>query len=59
MEQGNIGYEVVGEMLILRIDLTKNLGRSKSGKNTLIASTKGNVQIPGLPNTTLGLNLYR
>ena len=58
MEQGTIKAEVVGNELILKIDLTKNLGRSKSGKNILVASTKGNIQIPQA-GATLGLNLYK
>ncbi len=59
MEQGNIKMEMVGAELILKIDLNKNLGRSKSGKSTLVASTYGNVAIPGHPEIKLGLNLYK
>lgn len=43
--------------LILRIDLKKRLRRSSSGKSTIIATTSGNIAIPGTP-AVLGLNLY-
>ena len=59
MEQGNIKMEVVGGVLVLKIDLDKDLGRSKSGKNILVASTKGNVSVPGYPDIKLGVNCYK
>jgi len=59
MEQGNIKMEVVDGVLVLKIDLNKDLGRSKSGKSTLVASTYGNVSVPGYPNIKLGVNCYK
>jgi hypothetical protein len=37
----NIELKVAGQKLILTVDLTKEVGPSSSGKNTLIASTRG------------------
>lgn len=53
----NIVATVEDNKLIITIDLTKDLGISKSGKNTLVASTKGNVAIEGT-DVILGLNAY-
>ena len=47
------------ENLIITINLTKEFGRSKSGKSTIIATTAGNISIPDHPDIHLGLNLYR
>ena len=43
----NIEMKVEGTKLILVVDLTKEIGPSSSGKNTLIASTEGNANVPG------------
>jgi hypothetical protein len=59
LETCNIKVEVKGDELTLKIDLSKDLGRSKSGKSTLVASTYGNVSIPGHEDMKLGLNLYK
>lgn len=57
----NIRMEVEGSVLVIRVDLGVDLGPSKSGKTTLIASTEGNVKVPckvpGEP--TVGLNVYK
>jgi hypothetical protein len=47
----NINMVVVKEgdgdvALIISINLTKEFGRSKSGKSTIIATTAGNISIP-------------
>ena len=55
----NIEMTVKGDELVIKIDLTKDYGRSKSGKSTIIATTAGNVSIPDHPDIHLGLNLYR
>lgn len=44
--------------LTLVIDLTHSGGPSASGKTIRVASTEGNVQVPGT-GVTLGLNVYR
>ncbi len=42
---------------ILTIDLSKRLGESSSGKSIIVATTSGNVTIPGT-SVVLGLNCY-
>ncbi len=59
LEACNIKVEVNGSELTLKVDLSRDLGRSKSGKSTLVASTFGNVSIPEHPEMKLGLNLYK
>lgn len=55
----NIEMTVKGDELVIKIDLTKDYGRSKSGKSIIIATTAGNVSIPEHSDIHLGLNLYR
>ena len=55
----NVTLDRKGDTLVITIDLSKNLGPSKSGKTTLIATTEGNVSVPGAGDTKLGLNLYK
>jgi len=55
----NIKLVVADDKLIITMDLTKDYGRSKSGKSTIIATTAGNISIPDHPDIHLGLNLYR
>ena len=51
---------VEGNILTMTIDLSKDFGKSASGKSTIIATSKGNVQIPGAANgAKMGLNIYR
>jgi hypothetical protein len=54
----NVLGKIEGDRLILTIDLTQNFGPSSSGKSTIIATTSGNVAIPGT-DAKLGLNLYK
>ena len=54
----NVVAEVNGKELVIRVDLSKRLGRSKSGKTVRIASTLGNKVIPGHDDLRIGLNIY-
>lgn len=55
----NVQAEVKGTILTITVDLTKNQGKSKSGKTTIVASTEGNVSVQGAPEGfKLGLNAY-
>lgn len=47
-----------GDELIIKIDLSQTIGPSKSGKTVLVASSHGNVPVPGFPEARLGFNLY-
>ena len=55
----NVEVKVEKKKLVIEIDLTKDYGPSKSGKTTIIASTEGNMKIPGTDDVVLGLNLYK
>jgi hypothetical protein len=50
---------VDGAILTIRVDLGKEFGPSSSGKTIIIATTEGNVPIPGRENIKVGLNVYR
>jgi hypothetical protein len=54
----NIDMKVEGDMLILKVDLSKSFGQSSSGKSIIVASTEGNVTIEGREEK-IGLNVYR
>ena len=55
----NVQAEIQGNLLLIQIDLTQNFGLSGSGKSEIIASTGGNVSLPGQGEIKLGLNVYR
>ncbi len=54
----NVEMSIEGDSLIIKIDLTKDFGESKSGKTIIVASTEGNVTVPGRKEK-VGLNVYR
>ena len=54
----NVEMKVEGNILIIRVDLSKEFGPSSSGKTTIIASTEGNVTVPDREEK-VGLNVYR
>ncbi len=54
----NIGVSVEGDALTLSVDLSKDLGPSKSGQTILVASTGGNQLVFGREEK-IGLNIYR
>ncbi len=54
----NVEMEVKEDVLIIKVDLTKEFGPSSSGKNIIIASTEGNVSIPDHEDKKIGLNVY-
>ncbi len=54
----NIQGRIEGNTLILEIDLTQNFGLSGSGKSTIVATSRGNVAIPGA-GVKMGLNIYK
>lgn len=55
----NVEVTVKGNVMTLKVDLSKVQGPSKSGKTEVIASTLGNVPIPGKEDYRLGVNCYR
>ena len=55
----NVEMTVEGNILTIKVDLTKEFGPSSSGKNIIIATTEGNVSIPGHEDGKIGLNVYK
>jgi len=49
---------VEGNILTIKVDLSKEFGPSSSGKTIIIASTEGNVNVADREEK-IGLNIYR
>ena len=54
----NVEMTVAGNILTIKVDLTKEFGPSASGKTIIIASTEGNITVPERAEK-VGLNVYR
>lgn len=54
----NVEIKIEGNQAIIKIDLSKEFGLSKSGKSQVIATSEGNVSI-GFEDVKMGLNVYR
>ncbi|MDD2715332.1 MAG: hypothetical protein PHW04_05500 [Candidatus Wallbacteria bacterium] len=54
----NVEMKVDGETLTITIDLSKDFGASSSGKTIIVASSEGNVTVPGRAEK-VGINVYR
>jgi hypothetical protein len=54
----NVQMAVEGNILTIKVDLSKEFGPSSSGKTIIIASTEGSVSIPDREEK-VGLNVYR
>ncbi len=59
MATENIEITIQGNTLVITVDLSKTYGLSASGKSEVIASTGGNVAVPGRDEVKVGLNVYR
>ena len=55
----NVEMKMEDNILIVKVDLTKEFGPSASGKTIMIASTEGNISIPDKENIKIGLNIYK
>lgn len=55
----NVEMKVEGNILVIKVGLSNEFGPSSSGKTVIIASTEGNVSIPGMEDKKVGLNVYR
>jgi len=55
----NATMSVSGSILTITVDLSKDFGKSGSGKSTVIATTEGNVSVPGKEEIKIGLNIYK
>jgi hypothetical protein len=55
----NVEMTIEGDILTIKVDLTKDFGPSASGKTIIIASSEGNQPIPGKEAVKIGLNVYK
>ena len=55
----NVEMKIEHGKLVITVDLATELGPSSSGKSVIIATTAGNVDVPGAPDVKIGLNVYR
>ncbi|MCX5829078.1 MAG: hypothetical protein NTV58_13905 [Deltaproteobacteria bacterium] len=55
----NVEMKVEGNILTIKVDLSKEFGPSSSGKTIIIASSEGNVAIPEKEEIKIGLNVYK
>jgi hypothetical protein len=55
----NCEMKVAGNILTITVDISKEFGKSSSGKSVIIATTEGNVTIPETDNIKIGLNIYK
>ncbi len=55
----NVDMKLEGNILTIKVDLTKEFGPSSSGKTIIIASTEGNQSVEGKEDVKVGLNVYR
>jgi hypothetical protein len=55
----NVEMSVAENILTIKVDLSKEFGKSASGKTVIIASTEGNVSIEGAEDKKVGLNVYK
>ncbi len=55
----NCEMKMDGNILTIMVDVSKEFGTSSSGKSVIIASTEGNVSVPGKEDVKIGLNVYR
>lgn len=54
----NVEMKVEGNILTIKVDLSKEYGPSASGKTTIVASTEGNITVPEREEK-VGLNVYK
>jgi len=55
----NVNMRIEGKKLINEVEMDQDFGLSKSGKTLIIASTEGNISVPGDEDVKIGLNVYR
>lgn len=55
----NVDMRLEGNILTIKVDISKEFGKSTSGKSLIIASTEGNVSVEGKEEVKVGLNIYR
>lgn len=53
----NVDLKVDGNILTITVDLSKDFGKSASGKTNIVATTEGAVALAD--GTQVGVNIYR
>ena len=53
----NVEMQVNENILTITVDLSKQFGKSRSGKSIIVASTEGNKPVPD-SDYKIGLNVY-
>ncbi|HOX31442.1 MAG TPA: hypothetical protein PLB91_03880 [Spirochaetales bacterium] len=54
----NVDMKLDGDILTIVVDIAQEFGLSPTGKSRIIATTEGNVSIPGRKAVRMGLNVY-
>ena len=55
----NVEMLIDGNILTIKVDLSKEFGPSTSGKSIVIASSEGNKSVPGKEVVKIGLYVYK
>lgn len=55
----NVQMKVTGNKLVITVDLSKNQGKSASGKTEMIASTRGNREVPNGKGAVISMNIFK
>jgi hypothetical protein len=55
----NMTMTVEGDELVIRVDLSVPGTASASGKTIVLASSRGNADVPGKDGYKVGLNVFR
>ena len=55
----NCEMKITGNILTITVDVSKDFGKSASGKSVIIATTEGNVTVPETDEIKIGLNIYK
>ena len=55
----NVEMLIDGNILTIKVDLSKEFGPPTSGKSIVIASSEGNKSVPGKEDVKIGLNIYK
>ncbi len=58
MKNVTIDFDKSTDECVIRFKLSERLGKSSSGKTTIVATTEGNISLPGHEDIKLGLNVY-
>ncbi len=55
----NCDIKVEGDILTITVDLSKEFGKSSSGKSIIIGTTEGNFPLPDRGEIKVGVNVYK